>query len=583
MARPSNSREAKELYELKQRAVEYYSENGVPKKMEELLNSMFYDDPEDVYGHVANYFEGYAKTPTINKVKAMEALDSKGQPTLQTEVYCKIKNFEKLVASSTSNSPNSRLSEAAKIEDIDEEMQEKKDSVTAAVGYINDTLNDKLHFLDPTNQSEADTLVSNEIKKLQEDFEEKNKELEEKEPTPPPQETPPPSKKGKSPTKKGKGPPVVIIPDEPLEKLFSGCNAVGALSKAICEAGAQVKNVPLYEHIATLRLKQAPGSYTLPVPMVTILQSGKAAPGKLNCVKEFMITPKPGMPVQEAAKHISNIYQVIAKQLFQKTGIAAKFVNDNGALVPTMDRPEQGLDMIQEAMTLLELTAGEDFHIVINAAGQECFDFDKGKYEVTTGQQKTAEDTVEFWVELLNRYPSVIGLIDPLRKQDKECWMKLCDRITERLFMIGDHVYHRPGLLNDEEINVDDFKTSGISLRYELMTSVTDIITCSDKVKQNGNIVILSANQAETPDTFIVDLAVGLEVKFLRIGAPCRGERIAKLNRLSQIEAQLTQQKITEQIFYEFPHIQPPPPPEPEEGELVEPEPEKNKSTPKKK
>lgn len=94
----------------------------------------------------------------------------------------------------------------------------------------------------------------------------------------------------------------------------------------------------------------------------------------------------------------------------------AKYVNDVGALCPSYDRPEQGLDLLQDAMTSLGLTPGEHFNIALNCAGHEIFDFDKAKYEIVAGQQKSADDLVDFWTELLGRYPSVNVLIDPMRK-----------------------------------------------------------------------------------------------------------------------------------------------------------------------
>ncbi|XP_071169683.1 enolase 4-like [Mytilus edulis] len=135
-------------------------------------------------------------------------------------------------------------------------------------------------------------------------------------------------------------------------------------------------------------------------------------------------------------------------------------------MCPTFDKAEQGLDLLQEAITNCGLTAGEDFFIGLNCAGPEMFDYEKGKYEVMVGIAKVADDLVEFWSDLLTRYPSIIAIIDPMRKQEEEHWMRLCDRISDRCLVIGSQTYHRPGLLKDKQLT-ENFKSSGIAFKLD--------------------------------------------------------------------------------------------------------------------
>ncbi|XP_064630130.1 enolase 4-like isoform X2 [Lineus longissimus] len=568
MSSRNASREARALFELKQRAVHYYKENGVPEKMEEIMNAMFYDDPHDVYGHLSNYFETFSKAPVITRLKAREALDSKGQPTIQTQVYCLVKNFEKCLASSISSSVN-RIPESGKPEDRDTEDTERQEFVTAAIDYINGEFTDKMKELDPLDQAAVDEVVYGFFDQMRKD--EEKREVEEKEnageggdevvqqaPAPTPEKD---KKAPKSPKGKGKAPAIVIIPEEPLEKLYPGCNAVAAVSTCVCLAGAAVKRVQLYEHIVSLRRTESTEKYRLPLPMVTILQSGKVALGKQNCVKEYMVVPKPGvMTMKESVKNIRNIYNTVQKNLSAKAGAGLRNVSDSGAICPTFDRPEQGMDLIQDAWRELNFIDGE-FNIVLNLAGHEIFDYEKGKYEPVTGQQKMADDMVDFWVEILNRYPSVIGIIDPIRKQDKEQWMKICEKVSERCLIIGDYVFHRPGLLKDDELPVD-FQTSAIIVRMESMTSVSHLIELTKKMQEAQNEVILASSLGESPDMFLTDLAVGLGAKFLKMGAPCRGERVNKLNRLVEIEECLLEADQLDQWGVQtFPKLELPAPP----------------------
>ncbi|XP_033756350.1 enolase 4-like isoform X3 [Pecten maximus] len=612
----TSARDPRELYEIKQKAVKFYNDNGVPNKMEDVLNTMFYDNPPDVFGYLANYFEKFAATPTISKVKAKEAYDSKGQPTIQTEVFCTVKNNLRLSATVVSPSPNSHLSDNTKPEDREGDDTERQNSVTAAVNILNTDLNNRLTGLDPAQQQEVDNVVSKFYVELQSAEEERlAKEAEAaatEEGSTKDVETasqasgskgkqPKSATKGKEQKKKGgKSQMSVAVPMEPTEKFLPGAGAVSTMSRAACVAAAHIQQIPVFQHVAGLRFTEVPFEMTVPLPMVTIIQSGRAALGKSNCIKEFMVVPKPGMPLSQSLPLIQKIYNYVGKSLFTKSGVAAKLTNDIGAFCPTFDRPEQGLDLLQEAITQCELTVGEDFFLAINCAAYEIFDYDpvtgkeppapfpgqdmhkeKGKYELLTGQAKVADDVVEFWVELLGRYPSIIAVIDPLRKQEKEHWMRLSDRISDQCFVVGSQAYARPGLLKDEELT-PDFVSSGIVLALDRLNTVSDTIHVAKKLQDADNQVIVSCCNGETADTFLADFAVGVKALFMKVGAPVRGERTAQLNRLLQIEGVLEMSsRLAAQSEYKFPHITPPPLPEPEEGE--EETTTKKEATPRKK
>lgn len=155
----ASTREAREKYELKQKAVKYYDQNGVPKKMEEILNSMFYDNPDDVYGHLANYFAEHAKTPLISQISARHGFDSKGQTTVQTDMYCTVRNNKKLSAAVVSSSSNSSLPENTKPEDREEEDKAREAGVEAAIALLNGDINTRLQGVDPALQSDVDKIL----------------------------------------------------------------------------------------------------------------------------------------------------------------------------------------------------------------------------------------------------------------------------------------------------------------------------------------------------------------------------------------------------------------------------------------
>lgn len=542
MASASSSKNPRDLYIMKQKAMKYYEENGVPQRMEEVLNSMFYEDPSDVYGHLVNFFSQYIKPATLSKLQATQVMDAAGMPTIMTNVICKVNNNEKLVVSSTIPSANLKVS----AEDREKAELELSESVAAAIDLINTTLSSQLSGHDPRNQADIDVAVLAVVEKLREDEIAKRaqvKEQEESAGTPPP---PVADDKGKKGAKKPAGKTSAaanVVPERPSEMYVSGSEVVAAVSQAVCACAAAAHGIPVYRHIANIgRTKGPVNEFRIPLPMVTIIQSGKQGIGKSNCIKEYMVVPGINMSIEKSIHHIQNIYNYVAKSFASKNGPAAKFVNESGALCPAIDVPTQGLDLLQEAVNAEGLTIGEDFYLAINAAAHEFFDFDKGRYEFIAGQQKTSDDMVEFWADLVSKYPSILCIIDPLRGQDIENWMKLCERVSECTYIVGDHFYVRPGCLNQTEIP-SPVRTSGIVMYLEKMTSVSDIYTCATKLKDLKNEILISTNQADTTDTFIVDLAVGLNARFLKVGGPSRGERSCKLNRLLQIfkELELTE------------------------------------------
>ncbi|CAG2238619.1 ENO [Mytilus edulis] len=523
----ASTREKRELYEAKQRAVKYYNENGVPKKIEEIMNSMFYDNPADVYVQV---FQTLAKPPTVSKITARQAYDSKGQPTVQTEVHGTVKNEDKLLYTHVSSTTNSSLLDNVRVEEREVDDQQRQENISAAINILNSDINNRIHATDPTQQDEVDRVIMKlyeelkviEDERLAKEAEEMIKDDGESSHREDDKASVASGKKGKNSAKKGKSQAAVYVPDEPKEKLLCGSNAFTAISQATCCAAAQVKHVDIYEHVACLRHGEIPEKFSVPLPMVTIIQSGRAAPGKLNCVKEFMVIPKHDMPLKKSMTYIQQIYNYVAKQFFAKGGTATKLVNDIGAMCPTFDKAEQGLDLLQEAITNCGLTAGEDFFIGLNCAGPEMFDYDpvpmagksdkvanfpgqdmhkvvtgKGKYEVMVGIAKVADDLEE------------------------EHWMRLCDRISDRCLVIGSQAYHRPGLLKDEQLT-ENFKSSGIAFKLEQLNTVSDILTCVKKMEVGSayslnnafsSVILVAIAFVVVPPGFAVDLVKDRQYK----------------------------------------------------------------------
>lgn len=294
----------------------------------------------------------------------------------------------------------------------------------------------------------------------------------------------------------------------------------------------------------------------VPQPVITLSQSGKASPGKSNIIKEYMIVSRPDMLSGEAVTAARKIQDTMLKTICSKSGIGIKSLHESGALCPTYDKPEQGLDAIAEAAGQAGYEMGKDFFFILNSSAQDCFDYEKGKYEVVSGMLKGPDDMADYWLDLCSRYESIVGIIDPLRCEEQEQWNKICAAISDHCLIISEKGYSRPGILREEEPDFTKFATSGLIMKLEGSNTTAHIAECAKKMTDLNNVVIMAAGLRESNDTTIVDIATACQAHFLKMGPVCRGERIAKYNRLIDIENELGERR-AEWDSLAFPSIPP--------------------------
>lgn len=543
--RHSSSLEPRDFYQLKQRAAEYYRSNAVPQRMQQVLNTMFYEKPDDMYGHLANYFASFAKPAAISRIIGREILDTNGQSTIEVEVLCTIKNFEKSVCfaamSNCCSDPNYTTQDTG-----NNDNEEKAQSVNIALEWVNEPLNSLLKGLLPANQIHVDKLLSEYFqRKVEEDEEQKKKDNEEEKLTEPESLPPPVSaafgdKKKKSPkAKKSLVPEKNINPREPPESFFPGSVAIGAVSLAIAKAAARLQNIILYLHIASLNQAEEPRKeMSMPLPLITILECGKSSGGKVHLLKEMIAIPKPSLGYKQSIKMIRDLQQEISKWMFApKTGPAA--ISQSGCWMKGYDRIEQPFEMIQEVCTALQLTLGDDVHLMLNCGAHELMDYEKQKYEVITGVLKHPDEMIEFYINLVKQYPSIIGLIDPLRKEDVEQWSKLCSLLSPQCYILADAASRPIDKLLTEGLGAKLY--SGLVVKHANQTTISNLIQVAKLMEENECIFISGLTDEETMDDSMADIAVGLGARFIKLGGLCHGERVAKYNRLLAIEEELAQ------------------------------------------
>ncbi|XP_074687468.1 enolase 4 isoform X8 [Strix aluco] len=502
--RRRQQQQQRRLQELRREATQYYQDHRVPQRMEEALNALFPQRPADLYGELANYFSKFSKAPVICKLVGRKVLDGVGQPTLEVEIYCTVKNYEKRICSTVMSS-HSQIPENALPETTEADEKERNDSVNTAVEWVNESLNMMLRGLKPTDQCKVDKILGEYFTKKVEEKKEvqKQEEEEEEEATlaltscTPSATSLPGKKKSAKPGKKVAVAERPIPPAEPAESVLRGSVAIGGTSLAVAKAGAAVSRIPLYLHIALLKCDQdSLKEMTLPLPMVTLLNCEKISPAKLRLVKEVMLIP----PVQLSLKQPSSQVADSKKGRAHNTGKKAPL---------------------------------------------------KGKYEILTGTFKSPDEMVDVYVELINKFPFIIALIDPLRKEDRQQWSNICCALGSKCYLIAeDAATYISKLKTDQNINVP--MCSGVVLKYINETKVSDLIEVTGLLDGQRHITILGSPDGESSDDSLVDLAVGLGARFIKLGGLSRGERVTKYNRLLAIEEELAKNRTLREANLEF-------------------------------
>ncbi|KAM9727559.1 enolase 4 [Menidia menidia] len=524
---PRPAAEKGEFHQRKVAAVEFYRLHGVPQAVENALNELFVLRPGDVYGHLADYFTRLAAPPRITGLRGSEVYDARGQLSMEAEVFCLFCNKEK--SASTIAAPAPLAPKGISLE-CKAESQDRADHVTAAAKWINQPLGSMLKDKNPCDQSQVDQILSGFLTACV-----LEQSVEAESPSPP-SPSPPSSQQDKRSADKGKKNSAADSPSciaDPPEAALPGSMAIGALSLTVAKMAARVQGLPLYRHIAALR-DQVPEAFHIPVPLITLLGCGKTSPGKLSLMEEVILIPKMGQPINETIAMTLGLQKEMTKIMNSSTkgGATVAVVCDSGALAGSFERAEQPLDVITEACGHLGLGLGSDLHLALNCAAPMLMDHAKGKYEIATGLLKTPDELVDTYQTLVHKYPAVVALIDPFRREDERQWERLCEAVGDSCSLLSD-VTHSP----------QDPPPPGVRghvLELSNHTTVSDIIHGTGEHK--ASLLMRTTHSESCWDSSLADIAVGLGLDYVRLGGLSGAERMTKYNRLISIERELAQQ-----------------------------------------
>ncbi len=303
-----------------------------------------------------------------------------------------------------------------------------------------------------------------------------------------------------------------------------GANSILAVSLACLKCLAKANDKELYEYVSNK-------SVTMPIPMINIINGGAHAVNNID-IQEFMIMPVM-KSIKERIRAASEVFHAL-KKLLSINGFAVG-VGDEGGFAPNLNNNTMALDFIMEAIRKAGYKPGEDIFIALDVAASELYDKETNTYKLD-GKSFTSEELITFYEKLIDTYP-ILSIEDPFYENDFETLAKFTSLVGSRIMIVGDDYF----VTNEKylEKGIEMHAGNAILLKANQIGTVSEMIKTIMLAKKNNYKTIISHRSGETEDTFIADLAVGLAIPFIKTGSMCRGERIAKYNRLMRIEEKL--------------------------------------------
>jgi enolase len=412
----------------------------------------------------------------IVDIKAFEILDSRGNPTVMAEVILD----DGSVGSATAPSGASTGSrEALELRDGDKSRYLGK-GVLKAVNNINTTIKNLVVGMDSLDQRAIDNVM---IKADGTDF-----------------------------------------------KTVLGANAILAVSLANAKAAAISKKVPLYAHIADLN--GTPGKYSMPVPMMNIINGGEHADNNVD-IQEFMVQPVGAKTFAEALRMGAEIFHTLKKILHDK-GLSTS-VGDEGGFAPNLPSNEDALKVIAEAVEKAGYKLGDNVTLALDCASTEFYK--DGKYDLAgEGRVFTTNEFSDYLADLAARYP-IISIEDGKDESDWAGWADLTQKIGHKIQLVGDDLFVTNTKILKE--GIDKKIANSILIKFNQIGSLSETLDAIKMAQDAGYTAVISHRSGETEDTTIADLAVATAAGQIKTGSLCRSDRVSKYNRLLRIEAEL--------------------------------------------
>jgi len=420
--------------------------------------------------------------PKISKIFAREIIDSRADPTIETTVYLDDGNWGRAGVPSGASIGQY---ESHELRDTDNKRYRGK-GVLRAVSHVNDIIGPGLINVDPLRQIEIDRWM--------------------------------------------------ISVDKTPTKARVGANAMLSISMALATAAANAERVPLYQYINALYRRVGGNAeiQRIPTPIFNVINGGKHGAGNLD-FQEYHVIPSTAKPYSEALRIGVELYHFTEDVLIEKNSIHS--VGDEGGFAPDLNTNLDALEVVMQAVKKASYQFGEDVFLGLDVAAN--YFHTKGRYKIRDAQNSfKTEQFIDFLVNLNSQYHLLI-LEDPLVDDDWNGWKQLMVIADDSVLIVGDDLL----VTNKERLQkaINEKACSGILVKPNQIGTLTESLEVVKLAQDNNFKTITSHRSGETNDTFIADFAVGVQTDYVKFGAPARGERVAKYNRLLEIEGAIVQ------------------------------------------
>ncbi len=317
---------------------------------------------------------------------------------------------------------------------------------------------------------------------------------------------------------------MLIELDGTPNKTRLGANAILGVSLACAKAGALVTGNSLYNYIGGVNAK------TLPVPMMNVLNGGAHATNSVD-IQEFMIMPVGAPNFKEALRMCAEVFHAL-KKVVPPSG-----VGDEGGYAPDLASDEDALKALVAGIEKAGYKPGEDFMIAMDAAVSDWYNREDGKYHLPKrGTVMSSEEMIDMWEDLVNKYP-IISIEDGLGEDDWDGWVKLTQRLGNRVQLVGDDLFVTNAARVKKGIELG--AANAVLIKVNQIGSLTETLDAIQTANRAGYTAIVSHRSGETEDTTLADIAVAVNAGQIKTGAPSRTDRVAKYNQLLRIEEEL--------------------------------------------
>jgi enolase len=427
--------------------------------------------------------------PVIIGCQAREILDSRGNPTVEVDVFLEDGSFGRAAVPSGASTGEH---EALELRDKDPNRYLGK-GVTKAVDNVNSEIAPKLleNDLDALDQVSLDKFL--------------------------------------------------IELDGTEGKSRLGANAILGVSLAVCKAAAFYCDIPLYQYIGGVNSK------ILPVPQMNILNGGSHADNNVD-LQEFMVMPVGAPNFKEALRMGAEIFHNLKKVLKEKNYNTA--VGDEGGFAPNLQSNEEALQVVMKGIEKAGYKPGEQVLLALDPAASEFYNEKEKKYDLKAEKRKlSSEEMVDFYENLVNKYP-IISIEDGLAQDDWDGWVMLNAKLGNKIQIVGDDLYVTN--IKRLQKGIELKASNSILIKLNQIGTVTETLDAIEMAKQAGFTAVISHRSGETEDTTIADFVVATNAGQIKTGSASRTDRICKYNRLLRIEEELKERTkfLGKQVFY---------------------------------